>query len=186
MNYRILTTLVSFLLAAALHAQDDAQDEKSNGLRAGWHMSDFDGEEDADTRNGYYFGYYRNWFKVPLVSVSSGLELNTAGAVQEGSEFRLLYLTLPINGRLKLGPVYFDLGVDAALKVNEKWMFNGEELDIPSESKGESFDVLGHAGAGFKFLFLGVEVRYRHALTEVYEDYRNTGLEVGLITFFGN
>ena len=185
----ITSLLLASVLTCPVHAQDEGREERSNGLRAGWHMSDLVGDEDYDPRNGYYFGYYRNWIKLPLVSLSSGLEVNTAGAEADSldAEFRLTYITLPINGRLKLGPVYFDLGVDAAVKVNEKFLISGEEFEIPEENEGETFDVLAHVGVGFKFLFLGVEARYRHALTEVYtkDGYRNTGLEVGLITFFG-
>ncbi len=187
MRTRITALCVSLLLAGVLLAQDD-DTEKSNGIRGGFHMSDLVGEDDLDTRSGFYFGYYRNWFKIPLLSVSGGLEVNTAGAKADDvdSEFRLTYLTLPINGRLKLGPFYADLGIDAAVKVNEKFLIGGEEFEIIDENEGETFDVLAHVGAGFKFLFLGVEARYRYALTEVYANngYRNTGLQVGLITFF--
>ena len=184
MRTRTLLLLLSFAPMVTAFAQKDDDKEKSNGVRLGWHMSNLEGPVDSDVRNGYYIGYYRNWVKVPLFSFSTGLEVNTAGATPDDTELRLTYLTLPVNGRLKLGPVYFDLGIDAALKVSEKWVVDGTEFDIPDGADAESFDVLAHVGAGFKFLFMGVEARYRYGLTEAYDGYRNTGLEVGLITFF--
>ena len=81
MHTRFTSTLIGLLLVSVLSAQDDdAREEKSNGLRAGWHYSDLDGDIEADPRHGYYFGYYRNWVKVPLFTFSTGLEGNTAGA----------------------------------------------------------------------------------------------------------
>jgi len=183
---RTTLTLLACLLIVPLFAQkdNDKDNEKFNGLRAGWHLSNFDGDQSFDARNGYYGGYYRNLIKVPVFSFSTGLEANTAGAKKDGFERRLTYVGIPINGRLKLGPVYFDLGVDAALKVHEKSLLDGNEVDLTSDDKAQDFDFLAHAGAGFKFLFLAVEVRYRYGITEVYDGYRNTGLEVGLTTFF--
>ncbi|MBL7982553.1 MAG: hypothetical protein JNL52_12175 [Flavobacteriales bacterium] len=166
-------------------AQEKEDDEKWNGLRAGYHSSNVDGEwGDADARTGFYAGYYRNLIKVPLYRLSTGLEYHTAGATGSVSEVRLGYVSLAINNRLKLGPMYLDLGIDPALKVGEKNLVNGTEVDVPDDAKAERFDLLAHAGAGFKFLFLGVEVRYRRGLLEVYEGTYNTGLELGLTTFF--
>src|SRR5262245_61439816 len=125
-----ITILLGLMLTGPTMAQDNDKEEKSHGLRAGWHYSNFSGDLDTDPRHGWYFGYYHNWIKVPMVSFSTGLEANTAGAVLDPSEFRLTYLTLPINGRLKLGPVYFDLGVDAALMLSEKFLIDGEEFPI--------------------------------------------------------
>ncbi len=116
--------------------------------------------------------------------LSTGLEFNTAGAEKEGIEQRLSYVGVPINNRLKLGILYFDLGLDVAFKVGEKTLVNGTEVDLGEDNEAETLDVLAHAGAGIKFLFLGAEVRYRYGLTEAYEGYRNTGLEIGLTTFF--
>lgn len=75
--------------------------------------------------------------------------------------------------------------VDRAMNVNEKFLVGGEEFDIVDENKGETFDVLEHVGAGSKFPLRGVQARYRHALSEVQANngYRNTGLQLGLITF---
>ncbi|HMC96885.1 MAG TPA: outer membrane beta-barrel protein [Flavobacteriales bacterium] len=185
MLQRTTTLLAMFLATAAVHAQEKEEEgEKSNGVRLGYHMSDLVGEEDFDTRNGYYLGYYRNFIKVPIFSLSAGLEVNSAGATQDDSELRLTYVALPINGRIKLGPFYGDLGVDLALNVGEKWVVDGDEVDIPDGQEAESFDALGHVGVGFKFLFMGIEARYRYAITEAYDGYKNTGLQLGLVGFF--
>ncbi len=186
MNALPALLLSALLSSTALCAQDDDKhNDKWNGLRAGYHLSNFKGDNGSTAeRGGYYVGYYRNFIKVPVYSLSTGLEFNTAGSVSDESERRLSYLALPINNRFKFGPVYVDLGVDVALKVGEKALVNGTEVDLPSDAKAKTFDLLVHGGAGFKVLFLSVEARYRYGLTEVYEGTHNTGLELGLSTFF--
>lgn len=77
-----------------------------------------------------------------------------------------------------------DFGLDAALKSGEKTLVDGTEVQLPDVAKVEQLDILVHGGAGFKFLFLSVEARYRYGLTEVYEGNHNAGLQLGLSTFF--
>jgi hypothetical protein len=176
----------SVLATCTLAAQDkDKHEDRWNGLRAGYHLSNFEGDQGSTSnRNGYYGGYFRNLIKVPLYRLSTGLEFNTAGSASGDDERRLGYLSLPINNRFKFGPVYVDIGLNAALKVGEKTLVDGSEVDLPDEAKAEPLDLLVHGGAGFKFLFLSVEARYRYGLTEVYEGTRNAGLELGLSAFF--
>lgn len=176
----------SVLASCTLAAQDkDKHEDRWNGLRAGYHLSNFEGDKGSTTsRNGYYGGYFRNIIKVPLYRLSTGLEFNTAGSASGDDERRLSYLSLPINNRFKFGPVYLDIGLDAALKVGEKNVVDGAEVELPKDAKAERLDVLVHGGAGFKFLFLSVEARYRYGLIEVYDGAHNAGLQLGLSAFF--
>jgi hypothetical protein len=191
MRHRPTLLLAALLLTYTVQAQKDKDDdrERFNGLRAGYYNSNLDGDRgDADARTGFYGGYYRNLIKVPLYRLSTGLEYHTSGATSSAfdveNEVRLSYLSLAINNRFKIGPVYGDIGLDPALLLGEKNLVNGSEVDIPSDQDAATFDMLLHVGAGFKFLFLGVEARYRYGLVDVYEGTRNTGLEVGLSAFF--
>jgi hypothetical protein len=178
--------LSSLFVSCSLFAQDDDKhDDKWNGLRGGYHLSNFEGDNGSTSgRDGYYAGYYRNLIKIPVYSLSTGLEFHTAGSASEENERRLSYLSLPINNRIKLGPVYADLGLDVALKVGEKALVNGTEVELPDEAKAERLDVLIHGGLGFKILMFGVEARYRYGLTEVYDGAHNAGLELGVCTYF--
>ena len=181
----VLALLVSPTLFAQQNDKDRKdEDDKWNGLRAGYHLSNMEGDLDTESRSGFYGGYFRNIIKVPFYRLSTGLEFNTAGASVGTSESRLSYITVPFNNRLQLGPVFFDLGADFAVKIGEKYLADGTEVDLPDDEQAERIDALLHAGVGFKFLMLGVEARYRYGLTEVFEGYRNTGLELGLCTFF--
>lgn len=192
--FRRTPCLLAALLALSTftaRAQKDDDDDKEgfNGLRGGYYSSDLDGDwGSADPRTGFYAGYYRNLIKIPLYRLSTGLEFHTSGATASNgvveNEVRLSYLSFAINNRFKIGPVYGDVGVDPALRVSEKSLVNGTEVDVPDESASEAVDVLLHAGLGFKFLFLGVELRYRYGLLDVYESTRNTGVELGLNVFF--
>jgi hypothetical protein len=185
MRTLLATSLLASCTLAAQDTEKDKDDDRWNGLRAGYHQSNFEGDKGSTTsRNGYYGGYYRNLIKVPLYSLSTGLEFNTAGSASGDDERRLSYLSLPINNRFKLGPVYLDIGLDAALKVGEKTLVDGVEVELPDDAQAEPLDLLVHGGAGFKFLFLSVEARYRYGLTQVYEGTHNAGLQLGLSTFF--
>ncbi len=176
----LLSALSFFTLNA--NAQEDKDTDKSNGIRIGYHMSDMDGSPSFDTRSGYYAGYYRNLIKIPIFSFSVGLEYNTAGAVKDELEVKTGYIALPVNGRLKLGPMFFDLGLDAAFNVSDKVELSGQEVEEAEEAEG--YETLGHVGIGVKLWKLGIDARYRVAFTDVYDGYKNTGLQVGLSTFF--
>jgi hypothetical protein len=186
MKYLLHIVVVCLLAGTTWTAQaQDDDEEKWNGLRAGYYSSNLDGDwGEADARTGFYAGYFRNFIKVPLYSLSTGLEYHTAGASSGSNEARLGYLSLPINNRFKFGPVYFDIGIDPGFKVSEKALVNGTEVDLPDDAKAEGFELMVHGGAGFKLLFLGIEARYRYGLTDAYEGTLNKGLELGLSTFF--
>ena len=180
----LLAVCPALVRAQEKEEEQDKDKEVSNGVRLGYHLSDLNGEGELTVRNGYYAGYYRNLVKVPMVSASIGLEFNTAGASDGDNDLRLNYVAFPVNGRLKLGLVYFDLGADVAAKVSEKWVVKGSTVEIPEGAGAEPMDVLGHVGVGVKILTIGFDLRYRFGLTEVYEGYRNTGLQGGITTFF--
>jgi hypothetical protein len=191
MRTRSLLLLSTLLLTFTAQAQKDKDDEREgfNGLRAGYYSSDLEGDlGDADARMGFYAGYFRNLIKVPLYRLSTGLEYHTSGATASAlgveNEVRLAYLSLAINNRFKIGPVYGDIGINPALLLGEKNLVNGTEVEVPADQDAKTLDVLVHVGAGFKFLFLGVEARYRYGLLDVYDGTRNTGLELGLSAFF--
>lgn len=182
MNLRSVLPLLFVLLPVTLLAQDEKdQHQNRNYLRGGYHISDLVGDENYDTRAGFYAGYHHTVVKAPLLGVSLGLEYNTAGGSRDQFEWKGGYLGIPANARLKLGPAYLDGGLTAAYLVSDKAYFSGNEFDLPDDP--EKFDLLAHAGAGFKVLFLSLEVRYRYGFLEVVEDYRNSGLQLGVSVF---
>jgi hypothetical protein len=176
MNLRIALPLLFALGTTTSFAQDERdQHQNRNYLRGGYHISDLAGDENYDTRAGFYAGYHHTVVKAPLLGLSLGLEYNTAGASREQFEWKGGYLGIPANARLKLGPTYLDGGLSVAYLVTDKAFINGNEA--------EKFDVLAHAGAGFKVLFISFEVRYRYGFLEVVDNYRNTGLQLGMSVF---
>ncbi|HRH71179.1 MAG TPA: hypothetical protein PLB89_16875 [Flavobacteriales bacterium] len=78
---RILCVALLRTLPLIALAQEKDDDDGWNGIRAGYHSSNVDGDwGEADARTGFYAGYYRNLIKVPLYRLSTGLEYHTAGA----------------------------------------------------------------------------------------------------------
>ena len=179
-----LTGLIALLVpVTTLLAQEDKEHHHNNYFRGGFQMTDWVGEESYDTRSGFYGGYNHTIVKAPLLGLSLGAEFNTGGARIDDLDLEVAtsYVGVPVNARLKLGPVYVDAGLDAAFLISDKVTLAGNELE--GDSDLETFDLLGHAGVGVKFLFLGLEARYRYGFTEVTEGYRNMGLQIGAVLF---
>ena len=164
------------------NAQDDKNDRPHLvGLRGGIDLSALMGGDDGlDVRSGYYGGLYFNLIKLPVYRLSLGLEYQTAGIADGQTEQRLSYLNLPLNNRIRLGPIYFDGGADLGYKLNETWIEDGVSVDIPSDAKAQPWNVMWHLGGGIKLLFLGIEVRYQNGANEVYPALHNAHLQVGL------
>ncbi len=185
MNQLTLPLLATAILTSTvLFAQDDEKEHHHhNYFRAGYQMTDLVGDVAYDIRPGFYAGYNHTIVKAPLIGVSVGAEYNTGGARLDDFDIEIAtsYVGVPANARLKLGPVYVDAGFDAAFLIGDKLTVDGNEVE--GDNDLETFDLLGHAGVGVKFLFLGLEARYRYGFTEVTEGYRNTGIQIGAVLF---
>ena len=122
-----------------------------------------------------------------LLSLYSGLEFYQTGAQEnDDNKIVLSYISIPINLRVKIGPVYAFGGVNPSFKIGEEVKFAG--VDVSEVAEVNSFDIGGQIGIGAKFLFLGVEVKYNQGFIDAFTDGTESSttnhLQVGACVYF--
>jgi hypothetical protein len=176
--------LVLLLPASVFAGSDDDDKQFYKGIRLGYQNSNFS-ESEWDDLNSFYVGVFgaKKFGAGKLLSLYTGLEYYQTGSVEnDDNKIVLSYLSLPINLRLKLGPVYAFGGFNPSFKIGETAKASG--IDISDNLDAEVFDVGGQVGVGVKFLFLGLELKYNQGLIDVFEDNTTHHLQAGLCVYF--
>ena len=98
---------------------------------------------------------------------------------------KLAYISIPLHLKAKIGPVGALGGISPAFRVFASEVLNGD----PNPDAGSDynvFDTTVYLGGSFKFLFLGVDIRYHWGLTSARKDgnYKNRFLQVGGNIYF--
>jgi len=188
-NFLLIFLLALIVLPTTSVLADDDDKAIYKGLRFGWQDSNF-GNSDWDDLSSFYAGIFvvKKIGAGKLLSIYSGLEYYQTGTSQDANNKIVLgYLSIPINLRLKVGPVYGFAGFNPSFKIMEDAKFAG--VDVSDDVNVNGFDIGGQVGIGAKFLFLGVEVKYNQGLTSVFTDSNgddNTThhLQAGLCVYF--
>ena len=159
---------ILFLFALSIIAVQSVSAQKIGGIRAGWHSATLviDGESE-DPLSAFYVGFFRvNDLKVPLLSISTGLEYFQNGFYANDNKYTKLHtLAVPIGLRAKLGPVFAEAGPSLNFTLGETSRKLGEDIN----SDPAFFDVPIFVGAGVKILMFTIEARYAWGLIDVYE-----------------
>jgi hypothetical protein len=184
-KYSVLVLSVIFVLIAAdLRAQDKGGD-RVGGIRFGYHSSNFvkDGNTwSSDPMQSFYFGFFRDNKIIPLLHLGTGLEYFKNGAKLIGEDIRrdFHYVSVPLNAKLKLGPVFALTGFAPSFKVAERYVVGNNSTKPSDDLKAEWFDIPFFVGAGVKILFITVEARYHWGLLEVSNGYNSQYFQLGL------
>lgn len=173
--------IVSFC-STALYAGGD---DKIGGIRAGYHSANMyqDGSalSGASSLDNFYIGYYKNNRIVPVLNWGFGVEYFKNGwAVDDNNKQELHYVSVPLNLKLKLGPVIALTGFAPSFKVAENITFLGNSTKPSGDDKSNWFDAPFFAGFGFEFLMFTIEARYHWGLVELNDEgYKNQYLQIG-------
>ena len=172
------------LFTADLHAQDKGGD-RVGGIRFGWHQSAFyeDGNalSNADPMSSFYAGFFRDNKVIPLLSIGTGLEYFKNGIqYTDDSSLDLHYVSIPLNAKVKLGPVFALTGFAPSIKVAERIKSGGGSVKPGDELKSEWFDIPFYVGAGVKILMITIEARYHWGLLEVNNGLTSRYFQVGV------
>lgn len=188
MRFRHILLVLSFLtLTISINAQTDF--EEFVGIRAGFHSAGLvkDGEkpDTANSINNFYIGFFREKKIAPLFYWGSGLEYFQNGVKYSNNSKRVLHtISVPLNLKLKVGPVYGLAGAAANFKISEKIVI-ADNSSIPGDSNKSSwFDVPVFVGAGVKILFVSVEARYHWGLMDIQKGYYNRYFQLGAAVSF--
>jgi hypothetical protein len=158
------------------------------GIRFGYQDSNFS-ESDGDDLSSWYAGFFgvKSLGAGKLLSIYSGIEYFQNGTSNDGdNEIILGYISIPVNLRVQIGPLYAFAGFDPSFKVYEKVTILPQDVD---NFDINGFDIGGQIGIGAKFLFLGAEIKYNQGLTSVFTDAgdkENTShhIQAGLCVYF--
>ena len=182
--------LVLAFVAFALN-QGNAQDEKpqKNGIRFGYHAASMvkDGSkpEESKTLSSFYVGFFRSKKIGGILHFDSGIEYFQNGLNYTGDAKRTLHtISIPLDLRLKIGPVYGVGGAAANFKVAENIDLGDNSITPIDNDKSNWFDVAAFAGAGVKIWILSVEARYHWGLLEARNDLYNRYFQLGAAISF--
>ena len=191
---KISSILFVLLITTGLFAQDKNHDNKLLGVRAGWQSSGIyeDGSlpEGWDPLNSFYAGFFKEIKLVPLLRFDAGIEYAPVGITDSDTDSKVVlhYLSIPLNLRVKLGPVYALGGAAANFRVAEKYTIAGESYTPEDDDKSNVFDVPLFLGLGVKFMFLSIDARYYWGMLDVYDNNdisnKSNYLQVGASLYF--
>jgi hypothetical protein len=187
MNKKPIFLVVMFLLGTvATLAQDKEKrgGHKLGGIRAGWHYASLvkDGSQldTADNLSSYYVGFFRDMKIIPMLHFGSGLEYFQNGTNYIGNSSRILHtISIPLDLKVKLGPVFVLGGTAANFKVSEKLRVSDEDITPVSSDKTAWFDIPVFVGAGLKIMFFTLEARYHRGLIEARDGLHNHYFQLG-------
>lgn len=183
--FRLFT--LAFLLiglTTSTYAGDDGGGKF--GIRAGYSASNiYNGSSkmNSNSLGSFYVGFFKEHKIVPMLHFGSGLEYSQLGSMENNdNKITMHYLSIPVNLKFKIGPIYALAGASAAFKVGEKWTLLGTKTD--PVVKANWFDVPVHVGLGFQILMLRIEARYHWGTMDLYdspmEGYKTQALQLGL------
>jgi hypothetical protein len=182
---------VSFLLVIILiigaynaHSQEGKSTNKIGGIRAGYHAATMVlSDSDVDTTNvlsGFYAGFFRDNKVSSILYLGTGLEYFKNGTEYSENSSRVLHtISIPVDLKVQLGPVFVLGGIGANFKVSEKLIYNDTSYDLGDDQKSNWFDAPVFLGAGVKLWFLTVEARYHWGLIEVNNGYKSRYFQLG-------
>jgi hypothetical protein len=167
------------------HAQGEKSNDKVGGIRAGWHyaamVKDGSKPDTANNLNSFYLGFYRDNRLARIIYFGSGLEYFQNGLKYTDNSKRVLHtLSIPLDLKVKLGPVFALGGIAANFKVSEKLVVGDNKYDPAENQKSHWFDAPVFLGAGVKIFFITVEARYHWGIIEARNDYYNHYFQLGL------
>ena len=157
--YLFLSIFFVFNINTAYAGGDDDGGGKTIGIRAGWQLSGIyeDGSlpADFDKNSGFYLGLFKDIKIIPLLKLGTGLEYGQVGIVRDSvnvNKKRILhYIAVPIDLKVKLGPVFALAGASLNFRVADKRTRNDQPTDIPDGLESNVFDIPLFVGAGVKY-----------------------------------
>ncbi len=178
-----LVSLLLFLFSLNISAQN------KYGIRAGFQAGNLyhSGKLYEKGLKTFYVGVFKEVKIVPLVKFDMGIDFNQNGSINDSMSIKLSYISIPLNVKVKLGPIYGLVGAAPSFKVAEKWEFSSLNID-PDKYKSNLFDLPVFVGFGFKVAIISIEARYYVGTLNVndnklsgLQDYKNQYLQLGLV-----
>ena len=182
------TILLMFVLIVGTYftqAQDKKSKDKVGGIRFGAHtatmVKDGSSPDSSNYMNSFYIGFYRDNKIAPMLFFGSGLEYFQNGFDYTRDSRRVLHtISVPLDLKVKLGPVFALGGISANFIVSEKIVSGDNKYDPSDDAKFHWFDVPVFLGVGVKIFFITIEGRYHWGLVDAKNEYFHRYFQLGL------
>jgi hypothetical protein len=189
MKKSTLLFLVIFLIGAYSAYTQENDQQKIGGIRGGYHLATMveDGSKPDTAKNlsSFYVGFFRDQEIAKILFWGTGIEYFQNGLkYSNNSKLTLHTISVPVNLKVKIGPVYGRGGITANFKVKEKLEIGDNKFDPEKSNKANWFDSAAFAGAGVKILFFSVEARYHWGLIDVKNGLYNRYFQLGATVSF--
>lgn len=176
--------LMVALSTAGIARSSSGSDVRIGGIRAGYQGSGLFLGNDlyplSEPYSSFYAGLYRDTRIFAMLHFGSGLEYFQNGLQFTEDNKRVLhYLSIPLDLKVKLGPLFVLGGMAPSFKMAEREFVNGNAAKPASDDLSRGFDAPVFVGAGLKILFLTLEARYHWGLFDVYDGYYNRYFQIG-------
>ncbi len=186
---RIVTTIILLICIASISVYAQEDKPQKNGIRVGFHSASMVNEgskpDSANALNSFYIGFFRSKKVASILHFDSGIEYFQNGLKYSGNAKRTLHtVSIPLDLRLKIGPVYAVGGAAINFKVYESFDIGNNSYTPSDTDKSNWFDVAAFAGAGVKIWILSVEARYHWGLLEARDDLNNRYFQIGAAVSF--
>jgi len=182
----IFIAIVLFSISISLSAQNKF------GIRGGIQAGNLynSGTLYDNSLTTFYVGAFKEFKINSIIKFDAGIDFDQNGSLNDSLSIKLSYISVPLNFRIKLGPVYGIVGAAPSFKIAEKRDFNDQQIDI-DKFKSNFFDVPVFVGVGFKVSVIAIEARYYVGTMSIndnaisgLQDYRNQYLQLGLALSF--
>jgi hypothetical protein len=182
---KIILFFLSFILIIPFFSYAQEEDkQKVGGIRGGWHSASLveDGSkpDTASNLSTFFVGFFRDQKIAKRVFFGSGLEYFQNGQRYPDDTKRLLHtISIPLNLKIKIGPVYGRGGASANFRMAER-IVKGDDKSKPAEgNKSNWFDIAAFAGVGVQLWIISVEARYHWGLLEVSNGLKSRYFQLG-------
>ena len=184
----LIIILVLLFGTIVTHAQDKEK-EKLFGIRGGWHSASMveDGSkpDTVNSLNTFYVGFFRDNRISRIFYFGTGLEYFQNGMKYSNSSKRVLHtISIPLDLKVKIGPVFVLGGIAANFKVSEKIVVNDNSSKPSDGNKSNWFDAPAFLGAGVKIFFFSIEGRYHWGLINANDGLHNRYFQLGVAVSF--
>jgi hypothetical protein len=189
MKKSTLLFLAIFLIGSYSAYAQDEDEPKIGGVRGGYHLATMvdDGSKPDTAKNlsSFYIGFFKDQKIAKILFWGSGIEYFQNGLkYSKNSNVKLHTISVPVNLKVKIGPVYGRGGITANFKVKEKIEYDDKKYDPVKSDKANWFDSAAFAGVGVEILFLSVEARYHWGLIDVKNGLYNRYFQLGATVSF--
>jgi hypothetical protein len=189
MKKRTILFLAIILIGTYSAYTQKEDQQKIGGIRGGYHLATMveDGSKPDTAKNlsSFYVGFFKDQKIAKILFVGSGIEYFQNGLKYSKSSKLIMHtISVPVNLKVKIGPVYGRGGITANFIVKEKIEYDDKKYDPEKSDKANWFDSAAFAGVGVDILFLSVEARYYWGLIDAKNGLYNRYFQLGATVSF--